>query len=165
MKRNIIYLLFLVMAPAFIISCGKDEDKPAYTFLDQEMQGKIGGDDWTLVTGSADIDHWDSTLLSLDFYGVEITDPCNYYQPAGNKVICSVPNQVGLYELNFDLSSDNIQTVTLYHRASELNNAAIEGAIEITLIDTTNGLVQGRIDAKIDSEYFVNGNFTLIYCE
>lgn len=46
-----------------------------------------------------------------------------------------------------------------------MNSIAVQGAVEITSIDEEKGIVKGRIDAKIDSDNSVNGNFEVTLCD
>lgn len=165
MKKRFVYLTLLFIAVSVLFSCSKDDDtERGYKFKDQIMQGEIEGDNWVFASGTAEIDYWDEDQLSLMFYAEASDDPCNEFL-SGNKVMCTIPNAVGLYKLNFNFSGDNIQTVTLFHEASVMNTVASEGAIEIMLIDLQNGIIEGRIDAYGDKNDFVNGNFSLSYCE
>ena len=152
------------MIATVIVSCSKDDDDDGYTFLDQDAQGKIGGADWNLNAGTAEIDSNDSTLLYLRLYVAESDDPCSEWTLEGNRVIFSVPDAVGLYELVFDWTSDENQTLTLFDSENSMNTVATDGAIEITLIDKENGIVEGRVAASVDSNDNVNGNFTVDYC-
>lgn len=74
----------------------------------------------------------------------------------------TVPNEVGLYKLSFDLGSFSGQTVTLFDQQTVLNTIATTGAIEILTITDTE--VTGRVDARADKDNFVNGNFTVSFC-
>ncbi len=165
MKSKIYFFMALLAAASVIVSCSKDDDDEAsYTFLDQEMQGKIEGDNWSLTVGTAEVSVWDSTLLDLSFHVDSSDDPCNDWQLQGNKIIGTVPNAVGLYPFNFDFSGDDNMTITLFHSETSMNIIATEGAIEITLIDIANGVVEGRVATTVDDDNFVNGNFSIIYC-
>jgi hypothetical protein len=166
MKIKLIYLAASIIGIVLSTSCSKDNaaKKSTYTFVDQEMQGKIGGEAWTLNAGKGEVSYFDTTRLSLNFYVEESADPCNEGL-SGNMVMCSVPPKVGLYEFSFSFSGEGEnQTATLYHLETSMNTIATEGAIEITLIDEENGIIKGRISAEVDDDDFVNGNFIISYC-
>ena len=164
MKIKSIYFLALSLTMVVLFSCSKDKNSdPTYSFINQDLQGEIGGDAWTYVTGTASISYFDSTELSIDIFAVASEDPCSEFNFTGNRVIFSIPDAIGLYELNLDFSGDP-HTVTLFHEATTNNNIAVIGAIEITSIDKVNGIVEGRLDAQIDNTNFVNGNFSINYC-
>lgn len=69
----------------------------------------------------------------------------------------------GLYPLKWDMGSpSDIQTVTLLEVDGFVNHIATEGAIEILII--TDTAITGRIDAHLDGDNTVNGNFTVDIC-
>lgn len=79
-------------------------------------------------------------------------------------VFFSIPNEEGLYKLKFDFNgsaSDN-QTVTIFQEDGFFNCIAAEGAVEITTISETG--VTGKIDARCDAGFFINGNFSVNFC-
>jgi len=89
----------------------------------------------------------------------DITDPCNQFFFDQEQIFFSIPNQVGLYQLDFQT-----QTVTFFVPPGT-NFIAAEGAVEILSIDSTNGIVTGRMDVTANENTFANGNFTLTFCD
>lgn len=71
-----------------------------------------------------------------------------------------------MHELFINWNTLEGKTVTLvsYSETSVDNNIAVEGAYEIISVDTITKLVTGKMDAYIDNDNFINGNFTLKYC-
>jgi hypothetical protein len=66
--------------------------------------------------------------------------------------------------LKFELNDfENSVVVNLFEEEGYVNNLASTGAVEILSISETQ--VSGRIDARIDDESFVNGNFTVNICK
>ncbi len=132
-----------------------------HDFTDQDLQGKIGGVDWTYQSGKAAIWGSDTGTLHINIYSSAPSggDECGggAYASGANVVMTSVPNEVQLNQLSF-----SIQNITLYD--GQTNNIAVQGAIEILSINTS-GNVTGRIDARADADNYVNGNFTIKYCQ
>ena len=162
MKSKLLFALALLMASTLIFSCSDDDDDSGYSFKEQTLQGQIGGDDWEFKVGTAEMQENDT--LWIDLYGVDDEDPCNNWNIEGDYLLFFIPAQVGVHELSFNWETGG-QTVTFYDESATMNNVAVEGAVEILSIDETNGEVTGRIDAKIDGDNEVNGNFTAVYCQ
>jgi hypothetical protein len=170
MKNRIYYLIIFLAATSILVSCEKDDDNddnniidPAYTFLDQVLQGEIEGEAWMLKAGSANESWSDSTSLYVEMFAMESDNPCSDFDLDGNRVIFHVPFAPGLYELILDWTEDS-QTITLFHDESGMNTVATKGAVEIISIDEVNGVMEGRIAAEADVGNFVNGNFTINFC-
>jgi len=141
----------------------------SYSFIDQNLQGKIGGVSWTWE-GTEDGD------LAEEGFGGNLTveirditavggDPCAFgaFSATDYEVFFKVPkapvDAVGLYELGFETG----QYVTLYDGVT--NYICAEGAVEILSVSATSGgLVTGRMDVTADENSTVNGNFTVTYC-
>lgn len=156
-----------------ISSCGKDDDfgkdddsGPSYDFKDQNLQGTIDGFPFTYGEGTVELNTRDGEdVLFFDLYNSseEITDICDFFG-FGNEVsvFFTIPAEVGLYELSLDLSSFSGQTVTLFNPDGAVNSIASTGAVEILTITETE--VTGRMDATLDGNNTVNGNFTAVFC-
>lgn len=107
MKR-IVYLL-LAIGLFLTTQCSKDDDSgTAYEFVDQDLQGQIGGASWIYMSGTAST--WNEDELWIDIYAVESDDPCNEWLD-GDRVLFTIPREVGVYTLSF--GSEDSHTVTL----------------------------------------------------
>lgn len=152
--------LFLL---SLLASCGGDsENSPSYEFKDQNLQGMINGESWSFITGTAQTSSQDPNQFFVDMAAMAIQDPCNAFVLEGNRVFFSIPNEVGVHQLHLDLSNGTGQTATLFDQSETLNVIATQGAIELLTITSTE--VTGRMDARGDTDSFVNGNFTLTVC-
>ena len=127
-------------------------------FIDQDLTGKIDGNDWTIGSGTAAAG-FSSDEMSIDIYSVLDTNACDFDTPGGDRVLFSIDKAVGYYELKF-----GTQTVTLFGDANSTNTIAVSGAVEILSIDEAAGTVTGRMDVAAGSSNELNGNFTLTWC-
>lgn len=160
MKRY--YSLLLFASVLAFASCDDDEkssSSSSYKFKDQDLQGKINNESFLYDDGFADVgDEYIDITLVLP----QNEDVCDLFNIEGNSVFFYVSNEIKLTKLSFDLSSWEGQTVTLFAKDGAKNLIATEGAIEILSITDTE--VTGRIDARVDSKSYVNGNFTARRC-
>lgn len=164
MKTKILFLSILSLTLLLNFSCSKDDgNQAAYSFIDQDLQGEFDGEAWHYSTGKVEVSYFDSTELDFEITSVTSNDPCSDNFLSQDVILFSIPDSVGLYELSLDFTG-NSQTVTLYDSGTEMNNIATSGALEITKIDKVNGIVEGRMDATADSKNFVNGNFSITFC-
>ena len=163
MKKSFV-LSFAIVASLFVASCGSDDGVAggsSYSFKNQNLQGSIGGASFTHKDGKADLN---SGEFSISLYDIsEPVDACDLFFATKSLVLFSVPNELGLRVLKLDFSDlDGTQTITLYDANTSLNDVSTTGAIEILTISATE--VTGRIDARVDGNNFINGNFTATIC-
>lgn len=149
-----------------VTSCGKDDSGPSYNFLNQNLQGTIDGISFNSKGGTAS-DGFEDGDFSISIYDTnEEGDVCDVFSSDNVSIIFSIKAEVGLYELSFDLNSFDGQTVTLLNPNGEggipQNNIATLGAVEVLTITETE--LTGRMDARMDAENSVNGNFTVQFC-
>jgi hypothetical protein len=156
---NRIYLNLFTLLVISLVSC-KDDDKaePAYSFKDQDATGKIENVSWTYKDGYVDIG---SELIHVTLTIEQDGKACDVTSPTGDYVSFAVDKEEKLYLLGG--SGSTLYTATLLESDDTMNYIALEGAIEITSI--TDLAVSGRIDARVDDETFVNGNFTIPTCQ
>lgn len=151
---------------SLISSCKKDDESgPSHEFINQNLQGAIDGIPFTYGEGTVEMITRDGKEhLSFDLYHAneEINEVCSFFG-FGNEVSAffSIPAEVGLYELSLNFSYGG-QTVTLFNPDGTVNNIASIGAVEILTVTETE--VTGRMDATLDAENTVNGNFTAVFC-
>lgn len=156
-----------ISATLFISSCGKDDDSgPSYDFINQNLQGTIDGHVFTYGEGTVETTTFEGEeQLSFDLYhsNEDITDVCDFFSFGDEvSVFFFMPAEVGLYELSLNFSDFSGRTVTLFNPDGAVNNIASIGAVEILTITETE--VTGRMDATLDGENTVNGNFTAVFC-
>jgi len=158
-----LYALFFSLT-ALVASCSDDDEKgPSYSFKNQDLQGEIEGDNWTYADGYVETTTLEGVeSLSVNLMLTQADGACETFSVEGDQVFFTVPNEVGVYKLKFDLSTFSGQTVTLFDTETVLNTIATEGAIEILTITDTE--VTGRVDARYDKTNYVNGNFTVSFC-
>ncbi|MDA0196784.1 MAG: hypothetical protein O2887_17150 [Bacteroidetes bacterium] len=164
MKTQIL-ISFISISTILLMPCGDDGSKsPKIDFKNQSLQGVVNKTPWQFVTGTAEISPFDAGKLSIDMTAEAVTDPCNTFFFEGLRVFFSVTNEVGLYEFALDFNNpDASQTITLYDPDGSLNTIITEGALEILTITSTE--VTGRIDGRYDDDNYVNGDFTVPFCE
>lgn len=167
--KNLLNSILLIVSLCSIIlfsSCGDDDSGPSYSFIDQNLQGVIDGISFTSQGGNFE-EGFEEGKFSVSIYDIsEEGDICDVFGTESVFVLFSIPEEVGLYELSFDLSSFSGQTVTLVNpngaNGIPQNNIASTGAVEILTVSDTE--ITGRMDARFDGDNNVNGNFTLIFC-
>jgi len=173
MKKHLSYslMIFLILGTFLMTSCGDDNENsgPDYDFIDQNLQGRIDGLEYVFDEGRAEESFFTNGSLSIDLFDVSevITeDICDFGFGDEIQVTFEIPDETGLFELSFDLSSFDGLVVNLLNPDGEdgipQNNLASIGAVEI--LEISESSVSGRIDARLDSDNQVNGNFTAIYC-
>lgn len=155
--------LLLIGLSAIVLSCGDDE-KPAYSFKNQDLSGKIGNAAWEYGDGYAEIYGMENdSQLQIDLFIEVDGEGCDVI-PEGNEVLFTVPNKVGVYKLKADLNDlENSLVVNLFEEETTMNHLASRGAIEILSI--TESQVTGRIDATVDDANLINGSFTVSICQ
>ena len=161
--------LFCALSLAVVVlftSCDDEESTPAVDFQDQNAQGTINDQTFSLGEASASPSLLQDSDLSFQLFdsSESFTDVCDFFGFGDNvSVFFSLPAEVGVYNLNIDLSNLDGQTATLFDPAETLNIIATQGAIEILTI--TDTLVTGRLDVRDGSGNSVNGNFTATRCQ
>lgn len=167
--KNLLSFLLKICCLCIILlisSCGKDDSGPSYNFLNQNLQGTIDGISFNSKGGivSEGFEEGDFSIRIYD--SEEDGNVCDIFSSENVSIIFSITAEVGLYELSFDLNSFSGQTVTLLNPNGEggipQNNIATFGAVEILTITETE--LTGRMDARMDAENAVNGNFTVEFC-
>lgn len=159
--KNQLFIVLLCTILLSVNSCKKDnkeedqENTPAYNFLNQTAAGKINAVPWTFIGGTARQDYFEQSKMRIQMYSD--TAYC-FGAPFTDGVIVTLPKSTGLYLFT------SSQTGTIYQYPGTNLGVYEKGAIEILTYDTVQGIVTGRIDIKYDNDNYVNGNFSLIYC-
>jgi hypothetical protein len=158
MKKTYLLTISLLV----IASCG-DDAKPSYSFKNQTLSGKIGNTEWEYGDGYAEVYGLEANSeLHVDLFMELDGEGCDLI-PAGNEVLFTVPNKVGIYPLKGNLSDlENSMFINMFEEETTMNHLASKGAIEILSI--TESTVTGRVDAKVDEANTINGNFTVNVC-
>ena len=158
--------LYLFVLTGILFSCGdKDKETPSLEFKDQLLQGKIGGEEWAIVTGKAEIN---ASTISFDFYKEAITNStlCQSFPPIKEDfVFFTMKNTMEVVEFCLSGCDDNSQSVTLYEQTENDNYIALEGKIQITRIDTAANVVEGKLVTEATDDTYLNGNFTVHLCD
>lgn len=162
MKLNYLFILCAIILAFILVSSCRDDEKPVYSFKTQDTSGKIGNTPWTYADGYAQVS---PTLpeVGIHLFEGQGESGCNVFLVDGNEVYFYVPNKVGLYKLKYSTDDPFYNSISLYENERSLNHVAYNGAIEIVSI--TDTAISGRIDASMDGENFVNGNFTVNFCD
>ena len=154
MRPNPVAAVFspLLLVLATVVGC-----QPA--FLDQDVSGQIGGEDWTYLSGRASLDQDGEYSVSL--FSEDTDTPCIHAGFDENKIICDLPDEVASFQLG--LGSLTVTLVEDRGDEAPMNYIAATGTVEILEIGDTE--LVGRMDIEADDENWVNGNFTLPLCE
>ena len=149
----------IIFISLFLTGCPR-EVKPPYDFKSQNLKGKINNQPWEYSSGVARPSFTSEDTLRVGIYNAEFDNSCSY-AISENGILFNVPKAEGLYILNANW--DNFQTVTLYHGTTK--EYGLGGAIEIVNIDYEARTISGRIDATVDNNSSVNGNFLITLCD
>ena len=155
--NKIFVVLFVI---SFVLGGCPQEIKPPYEFKEQDLQGKIDNVYWEYLSGVARPSLSSNDTLSIGIYNTQFDSPCSY-AVSEEGVLFKVPKEVGLFILNADWN--NFQAVTLYNGTEK--KFALGGAVEITKIDSISNVIEGRIDARVDNNSYINGNFLVTLCD
>ena len=157
------------MAALLLLFTSCPEPVPApYEFKDQPLQGMIGGEAWTFVSGTA-VDEGNNGELTIKLYAVSpggTGSPwaSDAYVDAGDYV-----QIIGVSESQGIVSFENVEyTVELWDDSAGEFIGCYYGAIDLQTIDAGGGQITGRIDARSVydlswTDNYINGNFTVAY--
>lgn len=180
-KFGLQHILLLVLAFGLFQCSESDDVAPlgsSFTpdYINQPLSGLIDGKFWSSVGGSAStfmlgVDTFQhqfsvvDTLVDTTFCtgGTGQRSFILFFLQDENAIV--VPGEKKL-KLDFNNLADNytVTFVSYDDDGNAENNIATKGAYEILTVDTTNGLVTGRMDIPLDDNNFVNGNFSIRYC-
>lgn len=158
---NNVFCLLSACTILAVTACKKEENEdPAttnYEFIDQPLQGKINGESWTFVDGSAE-EHGNYSVI---MYEATYPNPCSSFSDAPNTSTVGFVRddlQPGTYQLNMD------QYMLIFDKEEGVNYLCTDGVYEILSIDTAAQLLSGRVVIDFDRTTYMNGNFTIPVC-
>ena len=152
-----LFVLAISIAVLSLTSCEKDkEEGSSFSFIEQNLQVKIGGSNWEHQSGRSRADFFEN--FHNDLRETADSNICSASNSAqGNFILFGGEPTIGLYELG------SSKTVTFVVGGNN-NLVATEGAYEILTVDTVDNMVTGRMDITYDGDNSVNGNFSITYC-
>lgn len=144
----------------------EDPDEPLTCqpsgFVNQAATGKFMDTTYTVLTGKAKEDPFDSTMYRFSLYGEtpsgDMCDNFNFNLPQ-KSIIFILPKATGTYALS------SSRGLTFNYALPNQTDATVAtcGNIEITSITATT--ITGKLEADArDNESFLNGNFTVQLC-
>jgi len=149
-------------------ACQPDDDDNPVTcqpagYLNQAATGEFMDTAYTVLTGKAKEDPFDSTKYRFTLYGEtptgDMCDNFNFDLPR-KSIIFILPKMTGAYPLS------STRGVTFNYALPNQTNATVAtcGNLEITNITATT--ITGKIEADAkDNKSFLNGNFTVQLCQ
>lgn len=161
--KKINFVGIITIAFVVLSFCKKKDDPdpmeriPEHKFKSQDLQGKFAGLPWTFETGSMKkYPKLNDAFLYLTDTSITTADTCDIYGYGLRKVrlFLPLPLQLKTYGLASDLYSCKFDDGT--------KEILAIGAIEITSISAN--IVRGRIDARIDTNNSINGEFKIRIC-
>jgi hypothetical protein len=158
-----IQFLAVLAFVSFFFSCDDDGDGDCI-FFQEDMNGKIGGVDWTYQAGTAEFVA--DNIMSVDIFGPDedlVEGACALSFGMTSNVFFSVPSELGEYSLNLDFSGGSNQIVTMFNMAAADNIIVTEGCISVARITATE--VDIKFNVKSDDNNFMNGEATLEICQ
>lgn len=163
---NQTFFSFILLIVVSLSACSNEPILPddSYNFIDQNALGKINGTDFELGEGTYGL-LFEDLAISL-YHKDELlgTNACNNSTLEFGDVFFTIPNEVGLQELQLNIFDFGLgKSVVFNHPDAEEVIVGSFGAIEILSI--SDDVVEGRIDARADEDNFINGNFTVSLCE
>ena len=151
-KLSLYLSALLVMT--FITGCGEDDPLESIS-----LRGKIGGADWTMKYGKAEIADSDPKISAF-FFSSESTElnPCDIFFSGFASLQAQLPKETGVYSLPFENQRESI-TFILPDGSFFISES---GQVQITTV--TSSVVAGSITARYDDDNFVEGSFALNVC-
>lgn len=134
-------------------------DKPVCT--DQDLQGELYGQSWTLQSGLA-VRGRNGYVITLS-NGEPDGNPCSFsaYTTGSHTLQITAPAVSGTYPLNgpFDITQ-----VSFCAADAMVCDIAASGEIRIDRADLREGTLTGRIEAYLGETTFVSGCFAIRRC-
>lgn len=157
-KSRKIFVLLTIAFSTVITGCGGNNIQ----LPDKQLEGKIGGDDWTYQSANAYLFSSDFKYQAR-FLSTEeaVTDPCTLPVPTLRNVRAIFKPAEGSFFVAPQALDDNQVQVSFELSTSE-SLVASSGFMEIYAID--NLVVIGYLQAVLDSDNTVEGSFEIRLC-
>jgi hypothetical protein len=158
-------IMMILAAMALLVGCSTGgESDTSLEISDLVLEGTIEGKSFTFESGYAEDSIWDPGVdYFVELYNIAPSTPnpwdLDAYSSPYQKVSFSVPQAVGTYDLYWNFSTGEYQTVTLYDTDSGTNYICTEGSIRIDSI--AGGVITGGLVALSDDANYVNGIFSV----
>lgn len=145
----------------------EDPDEPLTCqpsgFVNQAATGEFMDTTYTVLTGKAKEDPFDSTMYRFSLYGEtptgDMCDNFNFDLPR-KSIIFTLPKSVGTYALS------SSRGLTFNYALPNQTDATVATCGNIEIISITATTITGKLEADArDNESFLNGNFTVQLCQ
>ena len=170
MKHRLTILIGLSIA-AMLFSCQKKDDKPVdisnnpTDSVGTPLNGKIAGKDWEFIQGNAATNYAGDGKMLISLYPISFEDSCQIGHEA-DEVFLTIKPEEGKFDLNLDLNDwDKSLTVTLFDYETVNNFIAVDGYVELTSVDVSQGIITGKMDVMYDDSNYVKGSFQVPICD
>jgi len=136
-----------------------DERKSVEPIKEGSLDGKIGKNNWSYLSGRVKTSYFDKNEYSLELWDYSSNDPCNEWGKADvSKILGRIPKNIG----SFDLGNERNVTFTFKENGTYVNYIATEGKIVVSKIE--GDFLEGKMVAQYDNENYVNGSFRIQIC-
>jgi hypothetical protein len=188
---NKLTIYFFLAITFLFTACGDDDSSSnpvptGPTYEDQALQGTVYGESWTIQSGAVvslegviNADKYshgitlrsvsDTNICSRTFGAAVISFPLPEEKSLSIRI--ETDNELletGTYTFgDTDSDGDGVLNFTDWTANGVSQTGFTGGSMQITRVDTTAGVVEGKIvasDGNFDTNSSVNGNFTADYC-
>lgn len=143
--------LFVAMLVSFGLKASVHEADYA------NLNGKIKGKAWSMVSGRARPSQFAPGKLELSFWDQQESAPCDFFTRGSDRqVIGTLPKKVAAYNLGPQTN------LTIFFPVNQ-NLVVTVGKVAITKIE--NNLVHGSMSIKFDNNNLVSGTFAVPLCK
>ena len=160
-KNHLTSTVVLVVALTTHIATSSTEAETGFQqdIQEQNLEGIINGVDWVFGSGVALFDAADDEYL-VRLYAETSENPCTL-QSSVNKIVLSLPNQVGPYPLALDGETDTL--VEDRDEEAPMNYIAVTGNVEVYSIEAD--VLAAAMAVYVDDNTWVNGTFDITICD
>ncbi|MFY0605703.1 MAG: hypothetical protein JXR10_03250 [Cyclobacteriaceae bacterium] len=151
-------LFFGVLAALMLCFSGCDNTLDNFDTDKDPLVGKIGGEDWSYISGGAKARPTTSQIEGF-LTGLNVIDPCTIRVLGEPYLELSLPSRIANY--NLPSASGEVKLVFV-SRNGDKRLSVTGGYLEIVALSGRQAL--GRINATVDDDNFVEGSFLLEIC-